>query len=95
MSKGEISRKSERGIVAAACQAGGVTLSMPAPARHHDILWSMDRMGIPAGCEHQGFIDHRGVFVGREAAMIVANNWGQFKDGEFVDGGELYSEHLW
>ena len=72
----EISTKPQRGIVAAACQIDGLTFSMPAPARHHDILWSMRALGVE-GPEMQGFLDHRGVFVGRKAAMIIANQWGQ------------------
>ena len=90
-----IKPKPGRGIVAAACQIGGLTFSMPAPARHHDVLWSMSACGIPRHPAEQGFLDHRGVFVGRKAAMIVANNWGQLADGEFDPDGQLFSEHLW
>jgi len=90
-----IDPKPQRGIVAAACQIGGLTFSMPAPARHHDVLQSMVMAGIPAGFQETGFLDHRGVYVGRKAAMIVAMQWGQLAQGEFLDGGELFSEHLW
>ena len=90
----EISEKPERGIVAAACQVGGLTFSLPAPARHHDVLWSMASVGVE-GAEVQGFLDHRGVFVGRRAAMIVAHNWGQVSSDEFDPEGELFSEHIW
>lgn len=90
----DISPKPQRGIVAAACQIDGLTFSMPAPARHHDVLWSMHTLGV-RGDEVQGFLDHRGVFLGRKAAMIVANNWGQILPEEFDPDGELYSEHLW
>jgi len=90
-----IEQKPVRGIVAAACQLGGLTFSMPAPARHHDILQSMHVAGVKNGYEDQGFLDHRGVYVGRKAAMIVAMQWGQLEQGEFLDGGELFSEHLW
>ena len=89
-----IESKPERGIVAAACQVDGLTFSLPAPARHHDVLWSMRSLGVE-GVEAQGFLDHRGVFVGRKAAMMIANNWGQLAPGEFSEGGELFSEHLW
>lgn len=91
----QIEPKPERGIVAAACQIDGLTFSMPAPARHGDVLWSMSVCGANPHLATQGFLDHRGVFVGRKAAMIVANNWGQLKPEEFADGGELFSEHLW
>lgn len=89
-----IEPKPQRGIVAAACQLNGLTFSMPAPARHHDILEAMHVAGIETGYEDQGFLDHRGIFLGRKAAMIVAYRWGQVTD-EFEDGGELFSEHLW
>jgi len=91
----EISPKPQRGIVAAACQVGGLTFSMPAPARHHDVLQSMHVLGVHCGPDEQGFLDHRGVFVGRKAAMIVAYQWNQLAEGEFNDGGDLFSEHLW
>lgn len=91
----QIEHKNIRGIVAAACQIGGLTFSMPAPARHHDVLHSMIIHDIQCGLEEQGFLDHRGVFVGRKAAMITAHIWDQLADGEFNEGGDLYSEHLW
>lgn len=87
--------KPERGIVAAACQVNGVTLSMPAPARHCDILWSMEGLLKANAEEVQGFLDHRGVFLGREAALIVAMQWGQISQEEFDGSKELFSEHIW
>jgi hypothetical protein len=90
-----IEPKPQRGIVAAACQLEGLTFSVPAPARHHDVLWAMDTMGIQVGFATQGFLDHRGVFCGRKTAMIIAQQWGQISKEEFEDGGDLYSEHLW
>jgi hypothetical protein len=90
-----IEPKPGRGIVAAACQIDGLTFSMPAPARHYDVLQSMHFAGIVDKYAVQGFLDHRGVFVGRKAAMIVAMQFGQLAPGEFEDGRDLYSEHLW
>lgn len=90
----QIEPKIPRGIVAAACQLDGLTFSLPAPARHHDVLQSMHVLGLPAIEANQGFLDHRGVYVGRKAAMIVAYQHKQVTD-EFEEGGELYSEHLW
>lgn len=90
-----IEPKLERGIVAAACQIDGLTFSVPAPARHHDVLWAMLSIGIKAGKETQGFLDHRGIFCGRKTAMIIAYNWKQVSKEEFTQGGDLYSEHLW
>lgn len=90
-----IIRKPERGIVATACQIDGLTFSMPAPARHHDVLDAMLGVGVGPSRATQGFIDHRGLFVGRKQAMIVAHRFGQIQDDEFADGCELFSEHLW
>ena len=67
----EIKTKPERGIVAAACQINGLTVSHPAPARHHDILWSIICYFNFDTPPIQGFLDHRGVFVGRKATLIV------------------------
>lgn len=85
----------ERGIVAAACQVGEVTISMPAPARHHDILRAMDAMGIQPGSECQGFLDHRGVFLGRKTAKIKAADFGQVEMADIDRQPMLFSEDLW
>lgn len=66
-------------IVAAAIKINGLIMTMPQPARHHDILrqWvdvqnrvlgncGIERMYIP---EIQGFIDDNGIFYSRKAAM--------------------------
>ncbi len=90
-----IEHKLERGIVAAACQMDGLTFSLPAPARHGDVLWAMLSAGLECGHECQGFLDHRGVFLGRKTAKIVAMNFKQITKAEFEDGPELFSEHLW
>jgi len=90
-----IEPKPQRGIVAAAIQLDGVTVSLPAPARHHDVLWAAMSLGLEMGQEVQGFLDHRGVFLNRKAAMIVAGNWSQVSRDEFDPDGDLYSEHLW
>jgi hypothetical protein len=54
----------------------------------------MHVLGVEATQADQGFLDHRGVYVGRKAAMIVAYQHKQVTD-EFEEGGDLYSEHLW
>jgi hypothetical protein len=68
---------------------------MPAPARHSDILWSMESLIDEKNDEVQGFLDHRGVFLGREAALITAYSWGQISKEEFEGSKALFSEHLW
>ena len=91
----EIKQKPERGIVAAACRIGDLTISMPAPARHHDILWAMNSAGMDPHVADQGFLDHRGIFMTRKTAMIQAGNHQQISEEEFDPDGELFSEHLW
>lgn len=85
-----------KGIVAAACRLGALTLSMPPPARHHDILRAMMEQGLDPDSADQGFLDHRGVFLGRMQASIVANEWGQTqRDLSGARVPELFSEDLW
>lgn len=88
--------ESEVTIVAAAILHGAV-ISLPAPARHHTILQSMDlEMGIdptsvpPA---NQGFLTSEGKFVNRVEAYYIAHRAGQIgaKDGT----PRLFSEDLW
>jgi hypothetical protein len=88
--------RDQRGIVAAACRLGGLTISMPAPARHHDVLRELDGFGLDTVGADQGFLDHRGVFLSRHAARIMAFDFGQIDRERFETGpSELYSEDLW
>lgn len=83
-------------IVAAAIFHGAV-ISLPAPARHHTILYSMDtEMGIDVTKVpplNQGFITSEGKFVNRVEAYYIAYRAGQI---EGKDGApRLFSEDLW
>lgn len=87
-------------IVAVACRfvgpltdspAGRITLtaSLPAPARHHDILWGLGRVQP----QDQGFLTDRGRFVDRAAAAEIARAAGQAQ--ALIAPPHLYSEDLW
>ncbi len=85
--------KSER-IVSAAVSIGGLIYSMPAPARHCNILWALQHPedGIP---QSQGFLTNTGRFVGRLEAYIIATSTGQRKVEDFGGRHEAYSEDFW
>ncbi|MBY0559898.1 hypothetical protein [Hyphomicrobium sp.] len=83
-------------IVAAALKSQGLILSMPAPARHSDIISAMHFGGTSpleiAGCI-QGFLTDKGTFVDRERAALIAFEAEQFMPRRLPC--ELYSEDLW
>lgn len=72
-------------IVAAAIKIHHLIMTMPQPARHHDILrqWFGVREAALGGAEAnyvqetQGFIDDKGVFLTRKEAMQHAIDCGQ------------------
>jgi hypothetical protein len=56
----------------------------------------MMEQGLDPDSADQGFLDHRGVFLGRMQASIVANEWGQTqRDLSGARVPELFSEDLW
>lgn len=87
-------------IVAAAIHVEGVTISLPQPARHGQVINSADAMGLPqhmltSAC--QGFLTSSGRFVNRVMAKHIAHRAGQ---GQLRPLGErhdrdLFSEDLW
>lgn len=81
-------------IVAAAMVYNGVTCSLPAPARHGDIInaiaRSLGEAHWPISGE-QGFLTDRGRFVDREIAREIAFAAGQTPEHD----GNLFSEDLW
>lgn len=89
-------------IVAAAIRQDGLTFTIPAPARHHDIISAMARseIDIPIVGE-QGFIDSSGNFVDRCIARQIAEAADQLiprKDSgvPFVaQHPQLFSEDVW
>lgn len=83
-------------IVAAAIQYEGVTISLPKPARHAQVMHSceafMKDMQIGASC--QGFLTSEGRFVNRVQARHIAFIAGQEPKSTGGDR-DLYSEDLW
>lgn len=83
-------------IVAAAIQYEGVTISLPKPARHGQVLQCAEQFlpeyAIPAAC--QGFLTSTGRFVNRVQARQIAYVAGQ---NPKTTGNErdLFSEDLW
>jgi len=84
-------------IVAAACQVEGLTFSLPKPARHGQVLHSMQNAHLPqyaiTSC-CQGFLTSEGRFVnrvqGRQLAIMAGQN--PKTSGNTID---LFSEDLW
>lgn len=89
---------SER-IVAAAIRYKGVSYSVPAPGRHHNVMTYMrDNFGLGIKAhEEEGFMTDRDRFVDREEAWFIAELAGQLLPIAPTDrrGGTLYSEDVW
>ena len=78
-------------IISAAVYNGQI-ISLPAPARHHDILWARDIEEFAV----QGFLTSTGRFVNRNEAIGVAWRAKQIsEDNPPTVSHELYSEDLW
>jgi len=74
-------------IKCAAIRVGPLVLSMPRPARHHEILqeyWKLSGHALKHGTQEQGFLNDEGDFVTREGAARIMNR-----------PGKLFSEDLW
>lgn len=83
-------------IVAAAIQWDGVTISLPKPARHGQILHCAEQF-LPSYALHhcsQGFLTSEGRYVNRVQARQIAFMAGQ-DPGETGGQRDLYSEDLW
>lgn len=71
-------------------------LALPAPARHHHVMWA--RLFIDGTETHgngqQGFLTTHGRFVDRKLGLKIATKRGQIehKHGNLA---ELYSEDMW
>lgn len=82
-------------IVASAIRGNGLVLTLPKPARHHDII----RAAIFAGVEtlkgaEQGFLTSDGEFLTRKSALVHALACDQVRGGKTI-GSVLTSEDLW
>lgn len=70
-------------------------LSLPAPARHHHVMWTrlfIDGQRTP-GSAVQGFLTTYGRFVGRKEAMKIAQKRGQIVHAHAPPN--LFSEDMW
>lgn len=87
-------------IIAAAVQVEGVTISLPLPARHGQVLAAMDAMHLPDYQLHratQGFLTSTGRFVNRVQAKQIAHMAGQpqLRPEHERHQRDLFSEDLW
>lgn len=83
-------------IVAAAVVQGRVTVSMPAPARHSDIINYLARVGVTRKVRQheQGFLTSTGRFVHRiEAKQIAVAAEQLLQRASHHD--QLFSEDVW
>ncbi len=72
----------------------GIVLTLPKPARHHDILHSLADLGCVVRGATQGFLTSEGKFVDRTEAWSIALAADQiFRDHHIK--GKLFSEHVW
>ena len=87
-----------RRVVAAAINHNdsGVIHSLPAPARHHDIIRHLSDLGHPWPIRGtQGFVLDDGKFVMRRAALYIAQEAGQLIREPMAPGHGLFSEDVW
>lgn len=85
-------------VVAAAISIEGLTLSLPRPARHGQVLQLSDIVfgDKYVGREVQGFLTSTGRFVTRVEAMNIAFLAKQrFRQKKPCAPPQLYSEDLW
>lgn len=85
-------------IVSAAIRSREIILSIPAPGRHSDIIFSASRTIVDAELIHigeQGFLTSTGRFVNRVEAKHLAIAAGQLRDTSTYGKAELFSEDVW
>ena len=77
----------------------GKVYSLPAPNRHHHVIWKIVREtgvdAVDAPEEDQGFLDESGTFLNRRQALVSAEMFGQIKKGAVIRYGMLFSEDVW
>ncbi len=84
-------------IISAALKVGGLIISMPAPARHGDLLkplYEHLECQFVVQPNEQGFLDSQGVFREREQAKHIARDAGQLLPIA-SPSKDLFSEDLW
>jgi hypothetical protein len=84
---------SER-IISVAISAFGVVASLPAPARHGDVLRKLYEFNeIAVRSDRQGFLTNTGRYVNRRDAAVIALAARQVD--KLIAAPDLYSEDLW
>lgn len=82
-------------IISVAISAFGIVASLPAPARHGDVLrklWDFNQT-VVVGEDRQGFLTNTGRYVNRRDAAVIALAAGQLD--KLYAPPDLYSEDLW
>jgi hypothetical protein len=85
----------EKIVAAAICMnKNGLVVSLPRPARHHNVHMAAVELGMEIVGEHeQGFLTSEGRFVRRAPARRIAQAAGQLK-GDPISNA-FTSEELW
>lgn len=81
-------------IVGVALRWNGCTISKPRPARHGELLEDAHILTGITPPDAQGFLTDAGHFVGREAALMIAQEAGQITQ-KVGNERELFSEDVW
>lgn len=85
-------------IERAAIIAHGVVFHGPRPMRHHDLIQTMARLGVPTpinGTTVRGFLDTEGDFADRDTAKWIAWRADQISESRMDQGRVFCTEDLW
>jgi len=85
-------------ITHVAIRCNGKIYSLPAPNRHHHVMWMIAKETnnrVDASGDDQGFLDENGLYYSRRPALIHALKNNQVKDMKDIRAGRLFSENLW
>lgn len=83
-------------ITEVAIKIGTTIYSLPAPNRHHNIIWKLAEEGIELPDDDiQGFLTDEGKFLDRFEALGYALKHNQVKDVNNIRANRLFSEDLW
>lgn len=93
MSDDSVHQEQERIIRAAILLPNGEMLSLPTPARHHDIIRVFAHNG-PEALANQGFRTSRNRFVDRVEGLQIAQAAGQIKQ-KHGNANRLFTEDMW
>jgi hypothetical protein len=82
-------------IMRAAIQWKGRVYHYPIPARHHNVISRMAKIGFgPEAMHDQGFLTSEGRFVDRVEGLTIAKAAEQIQQ-KHGNVNELYSEDIW